>query len=283
VQLDIETIQKIRKEVKGILQTAGIYTPPTDIFKLLEVVNLKPQVIDFEKELSNCPPGLKSKVNAILDAKSRLFFINNNLHSKQAHFAHFHELADYVLGWHRATLEFGNEHDLPYSVYKQFKLESDRFAAECIFQIDRFAQDVDDLGLKFQSIITCANDYNGSYSSAIRHYAETSKRECAFLILKPNYKFGVDGTDLISLSNDFYYLHSYYATISFKEKYPKFKIRQKLSGYALAKMLYSPTNDTELRLNFADNFFAGEIFSNGYDTFILMQPYKSRVRKKIYL
>jgi len=68
---------------------------------------------------------------------------------------------------------------------KRMETEANRFAADLIFQNDRFTRDAADDRLSMRAPLTLRDRYRASFEATIRRYVEKNPRPCALVVYRP--------------------------------------------------------------------------------------------------
>jgi hypothetical protein len=113
---------------------------------------------------------------------SKEIYISNILGAKKKRFAAFHEIGHEVLPWHNALFQKCSELDLSLKARKTYDAEANSFAAECIYQGERFGRESWDSSFGLKTVLCLAQRYDVSIESACRRYVSASKEVCAALI-----------------------------------------------------------------------------------------------------
>jgi hypothetical protein len=189
----------VKNEASKFLASCGILEPPTDFHKLREARQLELTLFDTPTD-GSVSPDVAESIRALIDIPDRQIFISRLLHHKKRRFASFHEIAHDVLPWHRDIFKHNcSELDLSARARKQFDIEANAFAAECLFQGERFKHESLDLKFRMTSAMQLAERYDVSLESTLRRFVEVQPEACALLVFEPRSKiirFGDGGQDL---------------------------------------------------------------------------------------
>jgi hypothetical protein len=228
--------------------------------------------------IGRTPNILRSALNKVLgmvDLRENVIYLNTHMYPQKSTFTTFHETGHKVLPWqHNIYLYLDDETTLDPSTHLLFEREANQFAAEVLFQIDRFDKEAYDLPLSIASPIALAHRYGASAHAAIRRYVERNRYACALCIVErasfegrrrtiPRVRSNVQSPAFTSL----------FGAVNWNTYV-------KTSPSLLKSILYPHRYQHEVcMINDRDGQPAPcsfEVFTNSYDTFILLQPSTSR-------
>ena len=203
--------------VRFLLEKSKTFEPPTNADAITSCLELNVRWFSHHEH------NLSPKIRAYLLPARLEIGIARNLSPHRRKFSILHEVGHYVNPGHWESLAANDmllDDDKTlrdYSVVAR-EMEANRFAADCIFQLDRFQSDVSKLPINWANISMIARLYDTSVIATARRWVECSNVACALLIFVP------------SPSDDYDSLRYSYmiASDSFKETYfarlPKFDI-----------------------------------------------------------
>ena len=144
---------------------------------------------EYTKALSSSSYGtLKSalrKAWGLIDLHDNIIYLDQTISSQKQTFLKLHEVGHKILPWQRDTYLFlDDEKTLSPDVRRLFEREANRFAAEVLFQADRFTHHSRDLPLEIETPLYLARHYGASAHATIRRYVEVSHRCCSVLIMR---------------------------------------------------------------------------------------------------
>lgn len=144
---------------------------------------------EYAKALSTSSYGtLKSALSktwGLIDLQDSVIYLDREVTEQKQAFLKLHEVGHKVLPWQRATYLFlDDERTLAPEVTTLYEREANRFAAETLFQGDRFTRQSRDLPLEIETPLWLARRYGSSAHTAIRRYVEVSHRCCSVLVMK---------------------------------------------------------------------------------------------------
>lgn len=125
------------------------------------------------------------KTLGLIDLRDSVIYLDRGVTENKQTFLKLHEVGHKVLPWQRATYLFlDDEKTLSPEVAALYESEANRFAAEVLFQGDRFTRQSRDLPLEMKTPLWLARQYGASAHAAIRRYVEVSHRCCSALVLR---------------------------------------------------------------------------------------------------
>lgn len=170
--------------VRFLLEETGTYRPPTNSEKIARYLKLDIRGF-FHHEYK-----LDPKIRAYLWPAKRDIGISNLLSRHRRKFSILHEVGHFVIPGHLDNLAKNDkllDDDLSLADHSVVKLEVDanRFAADCIFQLDKFQTDIDNDVLTWSNVSSFANKYDASLIATARRWVEASLAPCALLVFVP--------------------------------------------------------------------------------------------------
>lgn len=196
---------EITRHAKLLLQDAEVGqklpTPVDDLVACLGLVVSRDVTLDesqadffavqeeYTKALSSTSySALKSslrKALGLIDLHDSIIYLDQTVSPQKQTFLKLHEVGHKVLPWQRDTYLFlDDEKTLSPDVQRLFEREANRFAAEVLFQADRFTHNSRDLPLEIETPLYLAKHYGASAHATIRRYVEVSHRCCSVLIMR---------------------------------------------------------------------------------------------------
>jgi len=176
--------KRIDRIAEDFLEGAGVHEPPVRRERLfmhagLREVPFHPSEFPAENPPGELPPGM-------LDLPGRTAYLDRTQPEGRKRFTAMHELAHWVLPWHRETLMTCCEWDLPDKIQKDLEAEADRFAARCLFLGDGFKDDARELPFHLDSLLRLKELYEVSHHASLIEYARAHRPEAALIILGRN-------------------------------------------------------------------------------------------------
>lgn len=251
-------------------------TPVDDIVACAELVVSRDETLNPKsKELSHhFPFRLRSairKVVGLVDLREDVIYLNHQILPQKRNFVTLHEVGHKVLPWQRQTyLYVDDDISLDLDMCEQFEQEANQFAADVLFQMDRFAKDGRSLPFTITSPITLARRYGASAHAAIRRYVEQNDRACAVLIVRQQ----IEKKARESMPQ----ARGRVQSTMFRERFGEIAWNRYISTSAslLASILYPhrfPQGDLVIDdVNGRHIECSFEVFTNSYDTFVLVYP-----------
>lgn len=249
-------------------------TPVDDIVACADlIVSREVTLSQKSKELFHqFPLRLRSavrKVVGLVDLREDVIYLNHQLLPQRRNFVTLHEVGHKVLPWQRQTyLYVDDDISLDLDISQQFEQEANQFAADVLFQMDRFAEDARSLPFTITSPITLARRYGASAHAAIRRYVEQSEQACAVLTVRQQPK--KHARECLPQ------VRGKVQSRLFTERFGEVAWNRYISTSAalLASILYPhrfPQGD--LVMDDVDGYRTQcnfEVFTNSYDTFVLV-------------
>ena len=164
-------------------------TPVDDIVTCANLVvsqdiTLSEEHVDFFTHSIGVLKSALEKVIGMVDLRENIIYLDTTVLPQKRTFVKLHETGHKVLPWQRqAYLYLDDETTLAPDVREQFEREANCFAADVLFQIDRFDHDAHDLPLAIKSPLALSKRYGASAHATIRRYVERSRHTCAVLII----------------------------------------------------------------------------------------------------
>ncbi len=142
---------------------------------------------DFFSRSFNLLQSALNKTVGMVDLRENIIYVKQNIFPQRRRFVTLHEVGHASLPWQRQTyLYLDDETTLAPDIQDQFEREANQFAADLLFQIDRFDREARDLPLSLHSALSLARNYGASAHAAFRRYVEHHHRACALLVVKQN-------------------------------------------------------------------------------------------------
>lgn len=177
----------------AILKKAGVGdrlpTPVDDIVACADLVvsheiSLEPEQHGFlSKSLGILKSALRKAIG-LVDLRENVVYLDlATLPTRQA-FVKLHEAGHKLIPWQReAYLFVDDERTLSPEIDALFESQANQFAAEVLFQGDRFSSELRDYPLEMKSALALSKRYGASVHATIRRYVERNHRPCAVLVL----------------------------------------------------------------------------------------------------
>lgn len=128
--------------------------------------------------------GLR-KTWGMVDLHDDTIYIDRSVSAQKQAFLKLHEVGHKRLPWQRDTyLYLDDEKTLRPNVKKLYERQANLFAADLLFQGDRFASHSGDLPLELATPLDLARRYGASVHSTIRRYVEVSRRCCSAVVIE---------------------------------------------------------------------------------------------------
>ncbi len=168
-----------------LLEQTCTLEPPTDAERIASYLGLN--IRGFFHNEFNLDPDIR----AYLYPARKEIGISNLLSPHRRKFSILHEVGHFVLPGHldnlsqEETMLLDDSRSLSDHSVVTLEIEANQFAADCIFQLNRFADEVSGQNLEWSNVSDVANIYDASLVSTARRWVETSRRPCALLVFVP--------------------------------------------------------------------------------------------------
>lgn len=265
----------VRKEVKNLLRLCDVKEFPTPIDDLIESSKLGCESYDLEeagflkkigKKLKEKALKAFEKIRAFLNVRERQILIDKGIHYAKKPFAKLHELGHFRIKWHRDILYVCSELDLDFKTRIEMEKEANVFAAEAIFQGEKFAKMSAQFPLHMNTVIKLSSLCGGSIESTARRFVEISNHNCALAVLRPvpsPAEFGETALEPI------YHIYSE----SFLKKFGRIKLMNHFpSDHPISRIVNEASFEDVLEIEGLINKKLVKIqtFHNGYRVFALI-------------
>jgi hypothetical protein len=196
--LPLDNADEIARYARQTLRNSGaIGKLPTPIDDLLSSAKIDEIRIDDdvkERFLSRLPGATRSrlvsilqKVRGIADLRERVVYVDETQSHPRVLFTKGHELGHEILPWHKLDPAlFDDDKSLSCEAEEDFDIEANLFAAEIIFQGDRFTTMVRDYAPGFDTIFQLAKVHGASRHATSRRYIESQDEPVALLTYWPS-------------------------------------------------------------------------------------------------
>lgn len=203
-----EAAPDIQDIVRYLLEETHTIEPPTNAERIARFLGLTVRGF-FHRE-----HNLASNIRAYLLPSKSEIGVSRMSTPQRRKFSILHEVGHFVLPGHLDSL--GQEEMLlddsrslsDFSVLT-VEMEANKFAADCIFQLDTLHNDARSLDLMWANVSKMANRFDASLIATARRWVEGSTDDCALLVFKP-----------VDLSSGIVLNYSYsIVSQSFRQKY----------------------------------------------------------------
>lgn len=198
----------IQDIVRYLLDETGTRSPPTRAQDFADYLGLSIRGFFHEEH------GVHEDVRAYLLPANREIGISYRLSSHRRKFSILHEVGHFVIPGHTENLEkdamfLDDDQSLADHSVLNIEMEANRFAADCIFQLDRLQTDVANVDMTWHNICAAASDFDTSVIATARRWVESSRKACALLVFVP-----------VKLRNAVGLRYSYaIASVAFRQKF----------------------------------------------------------------
>lgn len=179
----------IRRIARGsLIAAAALDVTPTPLHVVIAAVGLQQENI-FELG-TDVPPSmvaiikkLSGRVLGGIAIKERTVYVDPNQRTPRRRFTTAHELGHEAIPWHEAAYFADDQHTLAPDTRLALEREANIYAAELLFQLDRFTEQADSYAPSIGVAMDLATTYEVSAHAALRRYAETSRHAIALVTL----------------------------------------------------------------------------------------------------
>ena len=268
---------KIESEeiVRELLIATQTHEPPTKAERIAAYLNL--DIVEYDPYTP--PYNLPHNIRAFLIPTSRLIGVQRELTKKQKTFSVLHEVGHFVLPGHATRPSLLDEKGfiiqdtndkLSITTTIEQEIEANRFAADCIFQLNRFDYRVHKEELNWENIVTAANDYGASFEATARRWIERSHDECGLIVFDPKDKTSGSPLRIMYTITSESFAEAYFAGVM-----PGYEMDEDTLVYKLFYQLPDNTVKDILRVNIASKGiveFSMTLFTNSYRVLGLLTP-----------
>jgi len=167
-----------------LLQKAGVVnslpTPVDELITAVGVENVQDTESFKDQFLASLPRAARSvfdaawdKIRGIADLREKAVYVPRAASAPRVHFAKCHELGHQVIPWQKVNMTYGDDdYSLSSEVEELFDIEASFFAAEIIFQGERFTKRIRDYKPSFAAVFLLADEHGASRHATLRRYIE---------------------------------------------------------------------------------------------------------------
>jgi len=191
---DSDSLKEVSRYAKLMLEQAGVGdrlpTPIDDVVSVSKLMVSQDIILSekhssfFTRQYKLLASALKKAVG-LVDLRQRVIYLDTTVVPQRQGFVKLHEVGHETLPWQRQTYLYLDDDDtLDPEVKELYEREANFFAAEMMFQLDRFEKDARDMPLALKSPMALAQQYGASKHAAIRRFVERSSHPCAVLVFE---------------------------------------------------------------------------------------------------
>ena len=133
------------------------------------------------------------KVVGYLDRRTKVIYVDPQLHDLRKIFVTYHEVIHRVAPWQHIVRTEDDDLTLDPACEELFECEANFGAAEILFQCERFEEQARDYDLSVASALHLATEYEASCHSSLRRFVERNHRPCLLLVVHPTRRQNADG------------------------------------------------------------------------------------------
>lgn len=257
--------------VRALLEATHTIEPPTNAERLAREVGLT------VRGFSHHEFRLDPRIRAFLWPARGLIGFDRKLTFQRRTYSILHELGHYVLPGHITNVSedykiVDEDRTLSVANVIQQEIEANKFASDCLFQLERFNFDIHDKELGWKNIQMVADVYGASFEATARRWVENSEKTCALIVFNP------------SSSETEAPLRIMYTVTSdlFRENhFSKLALGQEISADTLVHRVFhgleyqeNPQENFRVTISGQIHDFQMSLFTNGYRMFGLLRPHE---------
>jgi Zn-dependent peptidase ImmA (M78 family) len=195
--LRLDNADEIARYARNALRNAGalgtLPTPIDDLLAAAKVGSLRIEEDTKDRFLAGLRGSARTafksmfqKVRGVADLRERVVYVDEALSDPRILFTKGHELGHEVLPWQKLDPAlFDDGKSLSCDAEEDFDIEANLFAAEVIFQGDRFSKIVRDYAPGFETIFHVAKLHGASRHATSWRYVEAQDESVALIIYLP--------------------------------------------------------------------------------------------------
>ncbi len=279
METTFSAIPSVEQLVRAILSETGINNPPTTPELLADYFKLEIDYFDDHKKYNLSP-----KIKAFLWPDRKLIGVYSRLIKSQRIFSILHEIGHFVLHCNDPSLlnngkfidsgeNLAGIDSLSKKGVVREEIEANKFAADCLFQLDSFDRFTNINENNWSNIRIAADYYAASIEATARRWVERSQEACALVTFSPTSRdqFGSPLKILYTITSQ-----------SFKDDYfTRLGSNQELgSDSAIYRFFYrleyfGETLDVTINVHngsHGSTSYDAHLFSNSYRVFGLLSP-----------
>lgn len=191
-------LARVRAEAERALREAGalgVFPTPVDrIMAVAKVVEVKEDVLNpgfiarLRSKAGQAGGALKRAINKVMGlfhASEGLVFLDQTLMAVKKRFVRLHEAGHGFLPWQRPMYALVEDCDkaLDERAASLFDREANVFAAEVLFQLDRFRDVAEGHAFSIFTPVKLARTFDASIYACVRQYVAKNHRACAVVVL----------------------------------------------------------------------------------------------------
>lgn len=186
--LIIPSLTEVRQYARGALSAAdALDVAPVPIEDIIAAVGLHKEGL-FTMGHESLPPRIlalakkfSGRVLGAMAIREKVLYVDESLATPRRRFTQAHELGHQALPWHEGAYFVDDRTTLNDNTRDLLEHEANLFAAEVMFGLDRFTDEVDSYAPSLAAALSVAGKYQASGHAALRRYAATSSHPVALL------------------------------------------------------------------------------------------------------
>jgi len=243
--------------------------------EILDFLKLNHTSFNFGLELPEGSRAHGTQPRALLSFPDRLVAIDQELSEHRARFSVLHEIAHYILPSHEYFFYLCDDRGLSEATGLEMEKQANDFAADLLFQDDRFTLEANSHVISAGAIKNLATKYKASFESTARRIIEKNIQPCMLMVFQQTSIISKINIDSPSMWTTKYCI----ASTRFRTDY--FTKAQGLVPEDVVKLLTATGRDIsdsvqrEITVTKPDgkkSQFEAEFFYNSYNIFCLLRP-----------
>jgi Zn-dependent peptidase ImmA (M78 family) len=187
-ELIIPSHQQVRQCARGALSAAdALEVAPVPIEDVIAAVGLHKENL-FTMGAEDLPPRIlalakkfSGRVLGAMAIKEKVLYVDESLATPRRRFTQAHEVGHQALPWHEDAYFVDNRTTLRDDTRDLLEQEANVFAAEVLFGLNRFTDEVDSYAPSLAAALSVATKFGASGHAALRRYAATSSHPVALI------------------------------------------------------------------------------------------------------
>lgn len=258
-------------------RSLGVFPTPVDqIVKYCELVQNSGRIhipANYIAKNIDAFRRMLGKIRGMLDREERSIYIDPNMPNVRQNFIKLHEVGHDTIPWQREIVYHDNEYTLSSGVKEEFEIEANYFASACLFQLDRFEDEMNKLPLEIGSAMSLAKLFGGSVHASLRRYTELSKKRCALIVLQKSN----DKINSVLETKEYFQSKSFTKNFGMLSWSKEVEINQAIIlDYCSKRRLHKDGLISIATMNGLDEFNY-HYFDNNYNVFVLLIPKGERI------
>jgi hypothetical protein len=191
---ELESREAIREASRRLLVRAGVKDElPTPVEKIVAAANLEfgsddlfaDETLQRADEIGAKVKALRGKLNALLDRRERLVYVNPKIQLLgRRNFHALHEVGHHWLDWQRDLVYADDQFTLSPRTHILQEREAHAAAADLLFQCELFDRVAAEYRIGMAEVIDLSQKFGGSRHATFRRFAEQHHAPVAAIVLQ---------------------------------------------------------------------------------------------------